>query len=223
MEGRKCSIPSAQHHRFVQPIRSPFDRSDTSRPDRHLATDGQVDFDFPDRSAEAVDAIGFDCRAGAIKEHVWYGGMVVWWYMTHGTGTWKMWVGFCGCKICWFVPCGGWEMGRRRREEERILSRFWLDFMGVLSFTSGLCNAGGSWVLACGMRDGPHPMEVLSSDGRVVPGDGGLRGCLRFAELGGRMAGVQIRQGGVGGGELEECMRLGMWFQAALPWTDVDP
>lgn len=28
----------------------------------------QVDFDFPDRSAEQVDAIGFDCRAGSIKE-----------------------------------------------------------------------------------------------------------------------------------------------------------
>jgi len=27
-----------------------------------------VDFDFPDRSAEQVDAIGFDCRAGSIKE-----------------------------------------------------------------------------------------------------------------------------------------------------------
>ena len=28
----------------------------------------QVDFDFPDRSAEQVDYIGFDCRAGSIKE-----------------------------------------------------------------------------------------------------------------------------------------------------------
>ena len=27
-----------------------------------------MDFDFPDRSAEQVDAIGFDCRAGSIKE-----------------------------------------------------------------------------------------------------------------------------------------------------------
>lgn len=28
----------------------------------------QVDFDFPDRSAEQVDHIGFDTRAGSIKE-----------------------------------------------------------------------------------------------------------------------------------------------------------
>lgn len=28
----------------------------------------QADFDFPDRSAEAVDHVGFDCRADSIKE-----------------------------------------------------------------------------------------------------------------------------------------------------------